>query len=454
MGPEKKVNSKYPLLLAEDDSLLAIALTEFLEAGGYSVYHTGRCKEAIEILSENVIQVALVDKNLIDCEGTEIAEYILSEKLKTKMILMTAYGRDEKIKDFIRKGAFDFVEKPVDMAKLMKRIENANRMYIYEYSNEAERSQKRSKNEIVGKSPEIKKIKDLIHLVSRHNSSVLILGETGTGKELIAKNIHLQSDRKDKMFLSINCTSIPETLFESEFFGYEKGAFTGAQNSKKGYFEIANYGVLHLDEIGEMPLGFQAKLLRVLESGTFIKLGGTREISVDVRIVASTNKDLLQEVKRGNFREDLYFRLAVFTLAIPPLRKRSEDIPVIAEHLWKILQKELGEKSDFSSFPIEKLMSKEWKGNVRELRNYLERTMIYSDLPGRDVPAQSSTNLEENAEDEIVFLDEYVRDYVIYVLKKFDFNKTKTAEALGMSVSTLKRWIKKWGLVVTRSLNV
>jgi len=453
MDTEKRKNNRYPILLAEDDILLSEALTEILESEGYTVFHSRDCKGAISILEKNTIHVSLLDKKLVNCEGTEIAEYILKNALKTKMILMTAYGQDKTIKEYISKGVFDFIEKPVNMAQLLKRIENANGLYLIENTRETELDLRLKDYRIVGESPAIRRIRETVKIIAGHNSFVLIQGETGTGKELIARNIHLLSNRKDKMFLSINCASIPETLFESEFFGYEKGAFTGADNAKKGYFEIANFGVLHLDEIGEMPLSFQAKLLRVLESGTFIKLGGTKEVSVDVRIVASTNKDLQKEVKNGNFREDLYFRLAVFTLEIPPLRERKEDIPAIAGHIWKILQREIGERSDFNSFPVEELLTKEWRGNVRELRNHLERTMIYSALPDIDPPDQESKFIDENGRDEIILLDEYVKGYVLKVLKKFDFNKMRTAEALGMSISTLKRWIKKWGIEIKKTLN-
>ncbi len=453
MESKSKTGGNYSLLLAEDDKFLADTLSEFLEGEGYVVYRTDRCKGAIDILREIVIHVAIVDKKLTDCEGTEIAEFISQEGLKTKMILMTAYGPDEKIKEFIKKGAFDFIEKPVDMAKLLKRIDNASRMFLLESSNEIERNKLESRFEIVGESESIKKVKESVRLIAGYNSSVLIYGETGTGKELIARNIHLLSDRKDRMFLSINCASIPENLFESEFFGYEKGAFTGAADQKKGYFEMANYGVLHLDEIGEMPPGFQAKLLRVLENGTFLKVGGTREIKVDVRVVASTNKNLLAEIKKDKFREDLYFRLAVFTITIPPLRERREDIRVIAEHIWRNLKNEIGVKEEFESFPLNELLDKEWKGNVRELRNYLERRMIYATVDSEDSREIDIREKESGEDVGVIKLDEYVRDYVIYVLKKFKYNKTRTAAELGMSLSTLKRWISRWGLSVKKSLD-
>jgi len=454
MNSKKRKINRYPLLLAEDDILLAEALTEFLESEGYDVYHTRDCKGAISILEKNTIHISLLDKKLIDCEGTEIAEFIINKALKTKMILMTAYGQDKTIKEYISRGAFDFIEKPVNLAKLLKRIDNANRLFLIENTRETEVDLRLKDFKIVGSSPSTQRIRETVNVVAGHNSFVLIQGETGTGKELIARNIHLRSNRNDKMFLSINCASIPETLFESEFFGYEKGAFTGARNSKKGYFEIANYGVLHLDEIGEMPLGFQAKLLRVLESGTFIKLGGTKEMSVDVRIVASTNKNLSEEVKNGAFREDLYFRLAVFSINIPPLRERKEDIPLIAEHLWLNLQNETGKKPVKPNFSSEEFKEREWRGNVRELRNYLERKLIYFDLNENDIEIIPKEFDDFNiSEDKIVPLEDYVKDYVLSILKLNGYNKTSTAKVLGMSISTLKRWMKKWGVEIKKTLN-
>ncbi len=290
-----KINSKreqIPLLLAEDDKLLSISIKDFLESEGYKVYTAERCDDAIKFLNRYTINVALVDKKLPDGEGTSISEFIIKNNIKTKMILMTAYGSDKRINEYIRKGAFDFLEKPVELAKLLKRIENANRLYQLEYSQEALEFYQKSAYKIIGNSPEIVTIKRMINLIAQSDSPVLIEGETGTGKELIARNIFLESTRSNKQFISVNCTSIPQNLFESEFFGYEKGAFTGAYKEKPGFFEMANYGVLHLDEIGEMPFEFQAKLLRILEEGSYIKLGGTKEIQVNTRIIAATTKHL------------------------------------------------------------------------------------------------------------------------------------------------------------------
>jgi len=451
MNPEKKPE-QISLLLAEDDELLSLSITDFLEPKGYKIYRTDNCSEAINILNQYTINLALVDKKLSDGEGTVISEYILDNDLKTKMILMTAYGSNKKIREYVQKGTFDFLEKPFELEKLLRRIENAFRMFQLEYSHEAVETYTKSAFQIIGNSPEIINIKKMVSLIAPSNSPVLIEGETGTGKELIARNIHLESDRSNKQFISVNCASIPENLFESEFFGYEKGAFTGAFKEKPGFFEIANFGVLHLDEIGEMPMEFQAKLLRVLEEGSYIKLGGTKEIQVDVRIITSTNKNLKEEVAADRFREDLYFRIAVFNINLPPLRERKEDISLIAEYLWNDLILKMGKKKSAPMFSFEDLKDHNWRGNVRELRNHLEKKLIYSSL-GDSIYTGGfkSPSPDEEQNKTIVPLEVCIRQHVEEALEKFNYNKTKAAEALGLSLSTLKRKLKKWGITTPSS---
>jgi two-component system NtrC family response regulator len=398
--------------------------------------------------------VALVDKKLPDGEGTTISEYIIRNELRTKMILMTAYSVDQKINEYIRKGAFDFLGKPFALEKLLKRIENANRMFELEYSHEALEFYQKSTYKLIGSSPEMEKIKKKISLAAHSPSPVLIQGETGTGKELIARNIHLESSRSGKQFISVNCASIPEHLFESEFFGYSKGAFTGAYKEKPGYFEMANYGFLHLDEIGEMPIEFQAKLLRVLEEGTYFKLGGTKEIEVDVRIIASTNKNLTDEVAQKQFREDLFFRIAVFTIHLPPLRERQEDIPLIAEYLWNDLTLKMGKKLVTPGFSFEELKKFPWKGNVRELRNYLEQKLIYSDMEEVFQPETAAIPAgEPKKKREIKPLDDVIREYTLEILEYCDYNKARTARELGLSLSTLQRKLRDWGISVRKGID-
>lgn len=443
-----------PLLLVEDDELLSLSIKDFLDSMGYKVYLVNRCDEAKNILDHHTVNIALVDKKLPDGVGTSISEYIIENKLKTKMILMTAYGIDQEINEYIRKGAFDFLEKPFSLEKLLKRIENVNRMFELEYSHEALELYQKSTYKIIGISAVMQKIKKMTRLAAQSPSPVLIQGETGTGKELVARNIHLESKRSGKQFISVNCASIPEHLFESEFFGYKKGAFTGAYKEKPGYFEMANYGVLHLDEIGDMPMEFQAKLLRVLEEGSYFKLGGTKEMEVDVRIIASTNKNLKEEVEKKQFREDLYFRIAVFTIYLPPLRERKEDIPVLAEYLWHDLTEKMGKKTVTPSFSFEELKKYPWQGNIRELRNYLEQKLIYANMPEvfqPEIPTTSPGKQQENRE--IKPLEDHIRDYVLESLEYFDFNKARTARELGLSLSTLQRKLRGWGVTVQKGLD-
>lgn len=450
-----KSNTKkesYPLLLVEDDEFLSQNLNDFLEPAGYKVFRAKRCDEALKILTHRSINVALVDKKLPDGEGTAILEYILKNRLKTKMILMTAYGPDQSINEYVRKGTFDFIEKPFSLEKLSKRIENANRMFQLEYSNDALEFYHKPAYKIIGNSPEMVRIKKLISLIAEADSSVVIQGETGTGKELIARNIYLESNRSGKQFISVNCPSIPENLFESEFFGFEKGAFTGAYKGKPGYFEMANYGILHLDEIGDMPVEFQAKLLRVLEEGSYIKLGGTKEIQVDVRIISSTNKNLKEEVAANRFREDLYFRIAVFNIDLPPLRERKEDIPLIAEYLWNELTLKMGKRVLAPPFSLNDLKEFPWRGNVRELRNHLEKKLIYLNMGEEYQPELNPATGGGKKTREIVPLDDYVRGYVLDVLKHCGYNKTETARVLGLSLSTLKRKLRTWGISIKKNI--
>lgn len=450
-----------PILVLEDEELLSLLIKDYLELKGYKVYTARRCSEALKILNLRTINVALVDNKLPDGEGTAVLEYIIENKLKTKMILMTAYGSDKKINEYVQKGAFDFVEKPFQLGQILKRIENANRMFQLDFSQDAVEYYYKSTYKIIGNSPGMARIKKMIQLIAQAQGPVLIEGETGVGKELVARNIHIESNRSDKQFISVNCASIPENLFESEFFGYEKGAFTGAYKGKPGYFEMANFGILHMDEIGEMPLEFQAKLLRVLEEGTFIKLGGTKEIQVDVQIIASTNKDLKAEVAAKRFREDLYFRLAVFTIYLPPLRERIEDIPLLAEHLWNELSLKMGKKVSPPGFSFQDLRKYPWKGNVRELRNYLEKKLIYAEMQdiepiGEEYREQTGIGAlakepVTNNKREIKPLDDYIREYVLDILKYCKYNKAETARLLGLGLSTLKRKLREWGVVVQKN---
>ncbi len=443
-----KQRERVPILLAEDDKFLAENISEFLKEKNFTVFHADNCREAKKILEKFTIHIALIDRKLRDGDGTSIMDSIIENKFKTKMIMMTAYGQDNLIREHIRKGTFDFLEKPFNLDTLQKRLDNAVRMYELEYTDEAAEIYSRSTYKIIGESDKTKNIKKMISMVSQTNSSVLIQGETGTGKELIARNIHLQSDRSKNQFISINCASIPENLFESEFFGYEKGAFTGAVKEKKGLFEIANFGILHLDEIGEMPIEFQAKLLRVLEEGTFIKLGGSKEIKVDVRIIATTNKNLLEEIEKKKFREDLYFRIAVFNIYVHPLRERSEDIPLIAKHLWKNLVISMGKNIPEPDIDFDKLTQLYWKGNVRELRNYLENHLIYSGHEGEVLFSEwkNGKGFDKISPNTNLLLEDVIKDHILKVLKHSNYNKTKAAKILGIGLSTLKRKLKSWGL--------
>lgn len=424
----------------------------FLDDEDIKVYKFQSPIEAINNIDKIYPDVVITDILMSEMSGLEVLDYILKEYPDITVVLMTAYASIEKAVEAIKKGAFDFITKPFEdleevSVRIKKAIENSRLKTEVKVLQENIREIYGIEN-IVAKSKKMMDILSLVKKVSKINSNILITGESGTGKELIARSIHDLSDRKNERFLPVNCAAIPENLYESLFFGYEKGAFTGAYSNKKGYFEEANNGTIFLDEITETDPSFQAKLLRVIQERTIKRLGSSDIINVNVRIIAATNKNLKEEVEKGNFREDLYYRLNVINIEIPPLRERKEDIPLLIEYFTKKYSKEFGKSikkisSEFYKFCYEY----SWPGNVRELENTVERCVALEDsdiLSVRYIPDNMKQYDKQGVKPYKKARDEFEKNYLIELLSLTDNKISEAAKIAQIDVSTLHRKIQKY----------
>ena len=437
----------YSVLLVDDERLFADSLAELLRKNFSDIDCCYSFEKAKALLKQKEYDVCVFDIFLPDGNGLDLVDFAKKQDFPPEIILITSndFSFNENFKN-IKESVFDFVLKPFNLFYALKRIENAIEKRNKKIKDYYELAQISEKIQIIGVSDAIQKIKKMASFLSNVDSHVLISGETGTGKELIAKYIHYTGSRANKPFVPVNCSAISFGLFESEFFGHEKGAFTGAVSSHKGLFELAGDGTLFLDEIGEMDLGFQSKLLRVLESKEFRRVGGSKILKSKARIIAATNRNLLDEVQKGRFRKDLFYRLSVININIPPLRKRKEDIVPIAMYLWDDICKRL--KVDIAKPDKEwflKLVEYDWPGNVRELSNFLEKYIIVKMFSGKEDVFELSGYKEKQSvfPEKLVPLDKWINDYILYAYEKCGFNKTKTAKMLGVSLSTLKRKLKK-----------
>ncbi|MDX2089501.1 MAG: sigma-54 dependent transcriptional regulator [Kofleriaceae bacterium] len=369
------------ILVADDELNLRRVLVALLRRDGHDVVQAASGAEAIERLAD--VDVVITDLRMPQADGMDVLRAAAKNHPHVPVIMITAYGSVGQAVEAIKAGAFDYIEKPFEQDSIKTIVDKAIGQAVANRS--APRPtlyadpETRGRYGLVGQSTEMHAIFDIIEKVADTPSTVLITGESGTGKELVAKALHEQSSRKSEPFIKINCAAIPKTLMESELFGYEKGAFTGATTSKPGRFELADGGTLFLDEIGEIPVEMQVKLLRAIQESEFERVGGLKTIKVDVRLVTATNRDLEQEIQRGNFREDLYYRLNVVPLQIPPLRKRSGDIPLLVQHIIKKFNERLRKQiSGIADDALAALESHAWPGNIRELENVLERTILFS----------------------------------------------------------------------------
>lgn len=436
---------KQSILVVEDEKILRISLSDALKTEGYTVFAVEDGSDALQALDEGDFSLIITDIRLPGAGGMEILKKSLRELPATPVIMITAFGSIDDAVEAMRQGAFDYITKPFDLDELIKTVRKA--LDLQSVTQENIRLKKEIRRyygapNIIGESKAMQSIFALLDKVSRTESTVLILGESGTGKEMIASTIHFQSSRKDKPIVRVNCAALPENLIESELFGYEKGAFTGAAGRKPGRFEMADEGSIFLDEIGDLPLLTQTKILRVLEERTFERLGGTSSVSVDVRIITATNKDLQKEVQKEAFREDLYYRLNVIPVVLPPLRKRREDIPLLVEAFTRRFNDQMGAKASFSRESLEVLMAYSFPGNVRELLNVVERCVALATediIRPTDLPAHISQSTR--AKTSVVSLQEVTaeaeKNHIIAILRLTKGNRTQAAEILGVSRKTL-----------------
>lgn len=440
---------KKKVLIIDDNVTLLESLRLFFLEKGYEVTIRSNGVTGLTAMGEFAPDVAIVDIRLPDIDGLKVIEKAIKINSATKFIAITAFHDMETTVKAIKIGAYEYVHKPVDIDELNNIVEKAlYEQEEYKYITVKEQSFK--KDTIIGKSKSMQEIFKIIGLLSEIKTNVLITGESGTGKELIARAIHYQSKFAKEPFIAINCSAIVENLWESELFGYEKGAFTGAVSRKAGKFEIARNGTVFLDEISEIPINLQAKLLRVIQEREYERVGGNEKLRLNARIIAATNRKLSGMVKGGAFRKDLYFRLKVFEIEVPPLMDRREDIPLLVDYLIKKINLEIGKKITKIPVDIIKMFGEyHWPGNIRELENVLTRAMILSkkEVLDRDCIA-SLLNIykpaNESFSNEFKTLNEIEKEYISKVLKANNYNISKTARILGITRPTLRKKIKEW----------
>ncbi len=443
------------ILVVDDERDICKALDFLLSREGYKVATANSGQEAIKKIESEDFDLVISDLRMEGIDGLQVLEKALALNSSLIVIIMTAYASVESAVEAMKKGASDYIVKPFineDVKMTVRRLLEHKKVLMENLALRQQLSQQFGSREFVGVSPQINKVFDVLSKVIPTRSNILILGESGTGKGLIAEVVHNNSQRKDKPFICINCSAIPENLLESELFGYKKGAFTGATSDKKGLITMADQGTLFLDEIGDMPLGLQAKVLKVLETGEVQPLGDTKTALVDIRLVAATNKDLEEQIKKGLFREDLYYRLNVIEVKIPPLRERREDIKVLAHHFLEKYSRENNKKvSGITDEAMAALNNYPWPGNIRELRNVIERAVVLSgegmigiaEIPDKIKARDTSTGGMHTLKDRLDFYEERI---IKETLQANDWRKEETAVQLGVDVATLYRKIKKLGI--------
>ena len=447
------------LVIDDDPDILNIIVT-ILETNGHEVLRAGSGEEGITLLDSKGCDIVLTDLVMPGMDGMQVLDHVVNNHPDTKCIILTGYGTIKNSVEAIKKGAFDYITKPISASEILVVVEKAIKFSSLERENlrlKQELKRQYDFSNIIGTSRAIRRIFDIITKVADTDGTVLISGESGTGKELIARAIHYNSSRAGKPMVVVNCGAIPEELLESELFGHEKGAFTGAHKTRIGRFEMANGGTFFLDEIGEMSPSLQVKLLRVLQDQCFERVGGTRTIHVDVRIIAATNKNLTEAVNKGKFREDLYYRLNVIPIKVPPLRQRRSDIPLLVDHFLKKFQKNKRKKiKGFSSEAMDAIISYSWPGNVRELENVVKRLTILCEnevVQLQDLPEhiydrnEAQSSLEIIRDKKSIDLSEAVKDYekrlILEALEKSNWVKSKAARLLNINRTTLVEKMKR-----------
>lgn len=452
------------VLIVDDEVSILNSLSSILEDEGYEVAVAKSGTEALKICLVDPPDLMLLDIWMPEMDGLETLRKVKESSPATQVMMMSGHGSIETAVKAIKLGAYDYIEKPLSLENVTLRVKHALEQHRLEEENRALRTKVERRFELVGESPVMLQLRQLIQTAGPTNSRVLIGGENGTGKELVARAIHQHSARVDKPFVAVNCAAIPETLIESELFGHEKGSFSGATSMKRGQFEQADGGTLFLDEIGDMSLSTQAKVLRALQEQQFTRVGGTKLIKVDVRVIAASNKDLLKEIEKGGFREDLFYRLNVVPIVVPPLRDRREDVPLLVKHFMNVHTEEQGLKiKQISPEAMSIFAQYEWPGNIRELKNLIERLMIM--VPGsviesshaslalqvrpnlaaaqQSATVQSGHTLLTRAYDSLRDArNAFEKEYISRKLREHHWNISRTAEDLQIERSHLHRKIK------------
>jgi two-component system nitrogen regulation response regulator NtrX len=447
------------ILIVDDEDSIRQSLEGILQDEGFETAFATTGEECLKIISSDDPDLVLLDIWMPGIDGLETLKRVKKIRPLQQVIMMSGHGTIETAVKATQLGAYDFIEKPLSLEKVLLSIQNALQVRQLVAENKALKEKINLDYEMIGESPIIDDLKKQIAVAAPSSGWALITGENGTGKELVARAIHQQSTRADKPFIEVNCAAIPEELIESELFGHEKGAFTGATAARQGKFDLANGGTLFLDEIGDMSLKTQAKILRILQEHKFERVGGNRTIAVNVRVIAATNKDLQEEIKKGNFREDLYFRLNVLPFTVPPLRERKEDIPQLCNHFFKFFcRKEAKENKVMSVEAMQALLGYDWPGNVRELKNLIERLVIMTqgkeiqvkDLPHSIYKPNDITDIKMShnpmPDSYREAKEQFERRFLLEKLEKNNWNISRTAEDIGLERSNLHRKIKAYNI--------
>jgi two-component system nitrogen regulation response regulator NtrX len=447
---------KATVLVVDDESNITASVAQLLELEGYQVLEANSGRKGLDVLEDHEADLVLLDVKLPDLDGLSVLREIKKKDADMPVVMMSAYGTIETAVEATKAGAYDFLEKPLGSEKTLLAVENALRLARLSSENRELRQRAGEWPSMIGQSPQMKELFKQIEVTAPTASRVLLLGESGTGKELVARAIHEGSPRREADFVTVNCAAVPSELIESELFGHERGAFTGASKARRGKFERADGGTLLLDEVGDMPLPMQAKLLRVLEEGEFERVGGGDQIKVDVRVVAASNKNLEEEVRKGSFRLDLFHRLNVVPIQLPPLRDRKGDIRLLAEHfLSQFTAAEATEPAALTDEAMERLTGYPWPGNVRELRNVMERVGIL--FPGKKVSAAQLAQALPRAEDAPAVTGEgsgrlketmraVEKQEILKALERNKWHMTRAAEELGLERSHLYKKMRAHGI--------
>jgi len=440
------------LLVVDDEENVRASLKAVLEDEGYSVEAVGSGDDCLRLLERRNFDLIFLDIWLPGKDGIEVLKEIRSRRPLQYVIMISGHGTIETAVQATKLGAFDFIEKPLSLEKLLLVLAHALKQKRLEDENRSLKDLVRQETTMIGESVPMIALRQQIQYAAPTEGRILIYGENGTGKELVARLIHLGSPRKEQPFVEVNCAAIPEDLIESELFGSDKGAYTGSTETRKGKFELGDGGTVFLDEVGDMSIKTQAKVLRVLEEQRFVRVGGSQPIEIDVRVIAATNKDLEDEIERGNFREDLFFRLNVIPFEVPPLREKKEDIPLLVDYFMDHFCQRYGKpRKTISRQAMHRLLSYHWPGNVRELKNTVERLVIMVPSPKvelSDLPAAlSKPNVREfrpPAQSWQEAREDFERKFILEKLREYDGNISKTAAAIGMERTHLHRKLKAY----------